>query len=1523
MAFQRGREFYVFPLGRYDWDPQKVWQGPLSHKNIKKRNHTLYKEALSVEFEDFQMPRTLAIPDINCLCKRICLMCSVMKCEKHPRGSGLRISCNGTEVELDVSNGELLSNISEEAKRAISSSKCDKESYIDVDTSCQVRLLPSEIDHKLCLFCARPLLMKDAHKDCPDVRLERNCGSHFLSFASARDASRWRSESASRRRICPAPQIGEAVELTVRYISPYPTWNNEKICSCCGRQGATSPLTISNDRCVMVFGDDAHKERWVASHGGIPAGAKWKRKKKCIHLTLSSPMVWQGHFRVCPCCGDTIPSSIHSPVKPPLDIAHLVADSAEAHFESDEHADAWLHMHPRVRVLKGPLCSRTWSFGVAQLLPLMNTLIDFKDQGVEAMLFSSRYIARCLVDCTAREASHTARQAHLIDCAALRVRRKHRIYIRPTHYFQMRTRVDAMSRAENASILDDLGRICSTTHVATGEIIAKYEVGDKFTEIRVREPGLFSLEWLRGHPEEFMDIAELTEVFCTLEHLSTKERSAALEQRARDAQSAQSRLAMLLRDETLGSAAPVDSLMQTMKRLETGKKIWRADEGTTRAQAETSAHIFHPGATTPIVCVSEVVASGLSVLRQYEGSREDHLAMITQKKYPKIWQVLCSSDTGKRKLQAVPSEIPPLPIESRLSYCHTPHLLTYARVLCEELPFSDYAREAVGSCVQSSLGATASEVHLMDLDELLLAPMLDVSLLLQLFEKRARDTNHDDLARRIGLAMHDEAYCLEEIKNCRIEHWCRHGEVTHVVGHPINMDRYYAVRNPVDNAGSVQCVTLKVIKGTECGSNFSAMLLVRYGMDYDGDHAVFVAVLDLLSVKIQESLFGPDNKLFTESGALSVAPTYWPLERWCAILVGTHLRLDESDALRILSGAGITAPLQPPLDFREKARYAAGTRLRFADTILNPLLASSRNVLAEVESGNSGEYGVASRMTSASRDLVWILEAPNGTWQIDPRDFRRIKDDATFVCDENINRAILTWYVKKDGLSIIDPASVSRAEKEDWNLAWVDDSERRIIGNLSTSPCADEMLPQHLRITTNTTTQKGVVYCRGADVWRADISGQEILASLWTSSLRRGIPLFVGAEKRMIWNGGSQLHGGLRCSFRVPACAGRGWETLVLQVILLHRIALSKWMRAFQKHAMKDAPREVLLAIGIYSWRQIAKRENPLQSVGTERRPGFFRYVKWAFLVLRLRYAETSANSPTPKDFIDVISTVALYETGREALEVATKLQTTGYLICPTLHGRSHPPCGASTQRTLELCKDLLNFAWEVQPPLPFPRSVDGGAQLRRRGLVEPCRRFFGKMASGLRIRNRCGRCEGCSEQDESNLRLTPSPMQARSISQVLPNAHDLPANYTTLVSEMSVDGALLRRVVLSQALRSIDDEALRARKKDLDAILRNYERDLDAPLTEDIVEFCSRPGRLWLLKTNTPSTRCGTQMLTAAGIAPWASLVAHRRLSAMRTCGFSSRAKIPRAYYPLGGLHASDGQETLLIFYRYALPSL
>ena len=47
-----------------------------------------------------------------------------------------------------------------------------------------------------------------------------------------------------------------------------------------------------------------------------------------------------------------------------------------------------------------------------------------------------------------------------------------------------------------------------------------------------------------------------------------------------------------------------------------------------------------------------------------------------------------------------------------------------------------------------------------------------------------------------------------------IEAWCHEQGVTHLVAHPVDLDRYYAVRNPFENSGSVQCVTLKVVPGT-------------------------------------------------------------------------------------------------------------------------------------------------------------------------------------------------------------------------------------------------------------------------------------------------------------------------------------------------------------------------------------------------------------------------------------------------------------------------------------------------------------------------------------------------------------------------------------------------------------------------------------------------------------------------------------------------------------------------------------
>ena len=354
-------------------------------------------------------------------------------------------------------------------------------------------------------------------------------------------------------------------------------------------------------------------------------------------------------------------------------------------------------------------------------------------------------------------------------------------------------------------------------------------------------------------------------------------------------------------------------------------------------------------------------------------------------------------------------------------------------------------------------------------------------------------------------------------------------------------------------------MTLKVVPGITCGANFSALLLFSYGMDHDGDHGVFIAVTEMISAQIQESLLGPHNKMFSETGHLTIAPTFWPLDRWSSLLEGIHTSIPRVDAMRILSAAGRVGHLNFP---------------------------------------------------------------------------------------ENI-------------------------------------------------------------------------------------SGCDLLACLLEVSLRDSSPLHVGPEKRLIWNGGEPIFGGKRCSFQVPACAGRGWEYLTLIIILLLR-----------KQARHTSRRENQLCLRPEGFRTLKPWKQC--SLKTAR-------VHWAVLLLRMHYAMSSARFPSPDDLLDLIVVVARTESTHAALELATNIQLTGYLICPTLQAACHPRSHLAHLDAVELCVDLFNLSWDFQPPNSFPRGADSCAQIRRKGLSEPCKRVFDKVVTGLHLQERCGVCSDCKSKDENN----------------------------------------------------------------------------------------------------------------------------------------------------------------------------
>ena len=1131
----------------------------------------------------------MMLPELRIICRSTCLLCRKLDCAEHPAGSGMLLERNGSRVSLNVTGAELYASVQGAVAAAVARSLVEEEEYIGSKEGAQRSLqvqVQQDLDVDACFFCAEPFDEWHEHLECPPVFLEEDHGVTLLRFESAEDVARWRNT--------PRNNIHGPTEVVVVNVAEAPLWT-EGVCRCCGAPGLPSPASVSGT--ALAFETKAALELWRAAH---PTAAVLSAEGLAVKLAEAP---WRGG---CRCCGQA-----GAPTEAPL-VQVLQAGDAELQFPSRERADAWLQAHKHIRLLDGPVQRRSWTFGPADLLPLLRTMLDFEEHSVlEDTLFSKRHVVRPVEGCEAKETARILQQARDIERLSLAVDNVHALYIHRTMRGQTRARTEEPPQGH----VDAHGRRAQGSRVRGQDEIARYKIGDKVVAVKVPFPNAYELAWRPEHDASYIDVALLTEV--------DGEDTAARRQKR------QSDLMKLLHTADLGKKTEPRSALALSQRLVKGRHVMRGTNGTMRAQAETNAHRFQQGCTTPIVSVSHAVAAGLKVLREYAGTREDHLALLRGKEYPGAWAVVCGGKT-----EALP--------RFRTAR-HEPHELQYIRALCETSgSFGAYARELLAEM-------TGGE---------------DLHALLELLEARARHGGRAELATEIRAARHDSRSCERECLVIAARAWCEDNGVTHLIAHPVGQDKYYAVRNPVDNAGSVQCVTLKVVPGTAWGAGFSALLLLRYGMDYDGDHANFVAVLDVLSAQLQEAYLTPENRLFMESGRLALAPTRWPLERWCALLEGDNLRLQRKDALWILSGAGIVTGLAPGAQARRAARHRIGARLEIADASA-PMLASG--------SGRSGT-SVALRCPLRVR-----VGTPDGAaLRVERQDFVRVAAGA---------------------------------------LAWRDDPLRRCVCFEVETEEETEEDEQYLCLDLDT---GGRLYCRAAAVWSADITGGDLLAALFASSLPESYVARVG--EREIWRGGRQLLGGRACSLLVPKRGARGWEALVLHLI-------SKTSGRSDDCACRERQKSCTAA-GLACWKPL----------------------RWALLLLRVRAAWNS-RPLDPDDLKQLLANVARDIGKHTALELITKLQMTGYRICPTLQARSHPTPPRQEQEAVEACTKALEYAWAVQPPVPFPRSAEATAQLRFRGLAEPCRMLYGKMAAGFRVAQtaRCDRCPDCRAQDLRN----------------------------------------------------------------------------------------------------------------------------------------------------------------------------
>jgi hypothetical protein len=297
-------------------------------------------------------------------------------------------------------------------------------------------------------------------------------------------------------------------------------------------------------------------------------------------------------------------------------------------------------------------------------------------------------------------------------------------------------------------------------------------------------------------------------------------------------------------------------------------------------------------------------------------------------------------------------------------------------------------------------------------------------------------------------------------------------------------------------------------------------------------------------------------------------------------------------------------------------------------------------------------------------------------------------------------------------------------------LAWRDDPlQRRVCFSTPEEPEDEQSLC--LELETG-----GRLYCRASAVWSADVTGGDLLAAVFASSLPESY--VVRVREQEIWRGGAQLLGGRACSLLVPKRGARGWEALALHLLARHKSGPTSDDQS--KHCACRERQNSCTATGLACWRPL----------------------RWALLALRIRSAWNSGPLD-PEDLKQLMANVARDVGKRTALELITKLQMTGYRICPTLQARSHATPLRHEQEAVEVCTEALEYAWAVQPPTPFPRSAEATAQLRFRGLAEPCRLLYGKMAAGFRVAQtaRCDRCPDCRAQDLRNEDAAPAPPPA------------------------------------------------------------------------------------------------------------------------------------------------------------------
>jgi hypothetical protein len=140
-----------------------------------------------------------------------------------------------------------------------------------------------------------------------------------------------------------------------------------------------------------------------------------------------------------------------------------------------------------------------------------------------------------------------------------------------------------------------------------------------------------------------------------------------------------------------------------------------------------------------------------------------------------------------------------------------------------------------------------------------------------------------------------------------------------------------------------------------------------------------------------------------------------------------------------------------------------------------------------------------------------------------------------------------------------------------------------------------------------------------------------------------------------------------------------------------------------------------------------------------------------------------SLDRPTVRD---LLTSVARDVGPLSALDIAAKLQTTGYLIgvAPALLARSDEP-ERGAQPLLEDCAEALNHLWACQPPLPLPCQAGALVQLRQRAVAGPVRALYAALARGFAPAPPCGRCADCDARAQAAREPAPTRLGRRIIA--------------------------------------------------------------------------------------------------------------------------------------------------------------